>query len=162
MSLNNWVIAIWDTFMCINPKWATISEQTIYSHLPFLWVIKLTMKAYHAQTNGQVELYTCTLVVGLHHYVFEDQRDRDTHLKPLLYSYNTKTRREIGPFLLILILSRDPPFDATLGCLAGSALDMPKDAQSWHINQMLLECVEIMMKEVRRRMAATQKRYKND
>lgn len=48
------------------------------------------------------------------------------------------------------------------GRYTGTTSDIPKDAQSRHTNQRLLERVELMKAAVERLMAATQKRCENN
>lgn len=102
---------------------------------------KLTTRAYHPYTNGQVERYYCTIVARLRHYVSKPQRDWDTYDEPLWYAYNNQTHRATGTSPLNVVFLRQAPSAATLPRLTGTASDMPKEAhgESQYTNQRLLE-----------------------
>lgn len=44
---------------------------------------------YHLQINGHVEIFICTLMTRLRHYVAKDQQKRDSFLQAPTYAYYT-------------------------------------------------------------------------
>jgi len=61
-------------------------------------------KAYHPQTNGQVERYNRTMATKLRHYVTDDPRRWDELLPVLTMAYNSQPHRSrgIAPFEFVI------------------------------------------------------------
>lgn len=50
----------------------------------------------------------------------------------------------------------------TFGCLTGTASDMPKESQSRHTVQSVLEDMALLNATVERRMSVTNRRFRSD
>lgn len=125
MYLANIILQNWKLLYCI-PNYVSTDNappvcQQIFHHvMSFGRVTMLWNKAYHLQTNGQVERNNCTFVARLRLCNFEVQKDWEARLQPILYANNKHTHRatEMTPFNVILPWK--PPSAETLDRLAGS------------------------------------------
>lgn len=55
-----------------------------------LGIKHLTTTVYDSRTSGQAKRYSMTLIVGIHNYVDEVQRDRDISGQLLTHAYSTE------------------------------------------------------------------------
>lgn len=63
---------------------------------------------YNPQCNGQTEVFNCTLLSSLRHYVVDHPRDWDSFSYTVTYAYNTQTHRLMNIAHFELVLSKRP------------------------------------------------------